>query len=82
MSTTSTFSASDSIAQFVATELAMRQAVVESAFGRYLVAHLGRSLTHAKTVDRFRSAFATTAAASLQVQCKHDADGQPILTQL
>jgi len=68
--------------QFFSTELAMRQAVVDSAFGQYLLQHVGRSVAHDEVVDTFRTAFATTAAASLQLQCGHDAAGQALLTQI
>ncbi len=68
--------------QFFSTELAMRQAVVDSAFGDYLMQRAGRSVAHTEIVDVFRAAFATPAAASLQLQCGHDAAGQAFLTQI
>ncbi len=68
--------------QFFSTELAMRRAVVESAFGRYLQDHTGRSVGHADIAIAFGTTFATTAATSLQLQCGRDPGGQPILTQL
>jgi ribonuclease I len=68
--------------QFFSTELAMRQAVADGAFGRYLLEHAGQTVSHADIATAFGSAFATPALASLQLECGHDATGQPILTQL
>jgi ribonuclease I len=66
---------------FFATELAMRKAVVNSAFGKYLVAQAGHDVTHDAVVAQFTSAFATTHPTALQLQCDHSASGQTILTQ-
>ena len=68
--------------QFFSTELALRQAVVESTFGRYLLAQTGTDVAHGDIVAAFGTALATPATASLQLQCGHDAAGQPVLTQL
>jgi ribonuclease I len=68
--------------RFFATALAMRDAVAGGAFGAYLVQHAGRDVTHAELSAAFRTDFATTATASLQLQCGHDATGREILTQL
>jgi ribonuclease I (enterobacter ribonuclease) len=67
---------------FFSTELAMRRAVIESAFGVYLLHHAGRTVTHAAVTRRFASAFATSQRTSLQLQCKRNAAGTMVLTQL
>ncbi|MDQ2680771.1 MAG: ribonuclease I [Candidatus Eremiobacteraeota bacterium] len=67
---------------FFTTELTMRDAVARSAFGHYLLRHIGTEITHADVVRNFKSAFHTTVARALQLQCGHSASGQPILTQL
>ncbi len=67
--------------QFFTTELALRDAVVGSRFGRYLLAHEGRDLAHRDLVDAFRTGFSTAAGASLQLRCERDAAGRDVLTQ-
>ena len=66
---------------FFSTELAMRHAVVESAFGKYLMAQAGRDVRHDAVIARFRSAFSTSHGTSLQLQCGRTAAGQTVLTQ-
>jgi ribonuclease I len=68
--------------QFFSTELVMRQALVHSAFGQYLLQHTGHDVAHTDVVNAFGSAFNTTSENSLQLQCGHDSSGRPILTQL
>jgi ribonuclease I len=67
--------------QFFTTELAMHDAVVASSFGRYLVQREGAQVSHAAVVAAFAAAFATDAAASLQLRCGQDAAGRTVLTQ-
>jgi ribonuclease I (enterobacter ribonuclease) len=67
--------------QFFTTELAMHDAVVASSFGRYLLQREGAQLSHPAVVAAFAAAFATDAAASLQLRCGHDATGRTVLTQ-
>jgi ribonuclease I len=67
---------------FFTTELAMRQAVDDAAFGRYLVAHAGSTLAHADVVAAFEASFGTTDARSVQLQCSSDAAGGKELTQI
>lgn len=66
---------------FFSTELAMRAAVVESAFGRYLMQQAGHDVRHDAVIARFRSAFSTSEGTSLQLQCGRTAAGQTVLTQ-
>lgn len=66
--------------EFFSTELAMRDAVVNSAFGRYLMQQTGHDVTHADVVRHFEGAFSTNRRATLQLQCHHAA-GQAMLTQ-
>ncbi|MHB8434084.1 MAG: ribonuclease T2 family protein [Candidatus Tyrphobacter sp.] len=68
-------------AAFFSTELAMRHAVVEGGFGRFLVSQTGRTVTHAAVAYRFRLAFSTDETRSLQLQCGRNRAGQTVLTQ-
>ncbi len=67
--------------QFFATELQMRQAVADSAFGRYLVAHAGGTIARDDAHTAFERAFATTDGRALQLECATDSTGRAILTQ-
>jgi ribonuclease I len=67
--------------RFFSTELAMRDAVAASTFGRYLLQHKGQDVAHAAVVATFQLAFATKAGASLQLRCARDAGGYDVLTQ-
>lgn len=67
---------------FFATELTMRDAVANSAFGRFLERHAGSDAAHTDVVAAFRSAFATNAGTSLQLQCEPGPAGLSLLTQL
>ena len=67
---------------FFETELAMRQAVVSSPFGAYLMAQAGKSVAHESVVDEFKVAFDTDHGTSLQLQCSKTASGTVVLTQL
>jgi ribonuclease I len=66
---------------FFTTELRMRQAVAESAFGRYLVSEAGNMVTHVAVTTHFASAFSTDKRTSLQLQCGRDSAGRTVLTQ-
>ncbi len=66
---------------FFSTELAMRRAVVASAFGRYLVSQAGRNVSHAAVSSQFVSAFSTDKRTSVQLRCERNAAGQTVLTQ-
>ncbi len=68
--------------RFFSTELEMREAVVRSAFGKYLAAQSGLGVTHESLIVHFDAAFSTHASASLQLQCERDAAGRIVLTQL
>ena len=67
---------------FFTTELAMRAAVADSAFGNYLTSHVGDTVAHDDVIAAFQSAFDTKLHQSLALECAHDAAGKPILTQL
>ncbi|MGA7539067.1 MAG: hypothetical protein WBW93_09885 [Steroidobacteraceae bacterium] len=70
-------------AGFFATELRLRQRVVDSAFGRYLnVTVRGREVQHADVIHAFMRAFATNRSAALQLRCGRNDRGQVVLTQL
>lgn len=66
---------------FFTTELAMRDAVVSSAFGAYLTQQAGKTVDHTAVVNAFDAAFSTAQNTSLQLQCGHDNAGRTVLTQ-
>jgi ribonuclease I (enterobacter ribonuclease) len=69
--------------RFFATELRMRQQVVDSAFGRYLtVTARGREVRHSDVIDAFMRAFDTDKTSALQLRCGRNDRGQMVLTQL
>lgn len=68
---------------FFATELRMRQRVVNSAFGRYLtVTAQGREVRHSDVIDAFMRSFDADQPAALQLRCGRNERGQMVLTQL
>ncbi|HVA33913.1 MAG TPA: hypothetical protein VNG31_07170, partial [Candidatus Baltobacteraceae bacterium] len=67
--------------QFFTTELAMRLAVADAPFGRYLAAQAGHSVEHENVVAAFEKSFDTTDARSVQLQCVRDGTGRAVLTQ-
>lgn len=68
---------------FFATELRMRQRVVDSAFGRYLTrAAPGREVRHSDMIEAFMLAFDTHQSSALQLRCGRNGRGQVVLTQL
>jgi ribonuclease I len=69
-------------AAFFTTALAMRAAVADAPFGKYLIAQAGRTVAHDDVVAAFEKSFGTTDARSLALECFHDNAGRPILTQL
>jgi ribonuclease I (enterobacter ribonuclease) len=69
-------------AQFFTAALAMRQAVADAPFGRYLVAHAGQTVAHDDVVAAWEKSFGTTDARSIALECFHDSSGRQILTQL
>lgn len=68
-------------AAFFSTELRMRAAVAASPFGAYLRREQGGVVTRTQTIRTFETAFHTSHAASLQLQCKRNRAGRSILTQ-
>jgi ribonuclease I (enterobacter ribonuclease) len=69
--------------KFFATELRMRQRVVDSAFGRYLtVTALGQEVRHADVSAAFMRAFGTDQTSALQLRCGRNDSGQMVLTQM
>jgi ribonuclease I len=67
--------------RFFTTELQMRQAVADSALGRYLVAHVGTTIARDDVHAAFEEAFATTDGRAIQLECATDSAGREILTQ-
>ncbi len=67
---------------FFAAELAMREAVVRSPFGAYLVRSAGRVVRHDDVVARFDAAFRVPRSSALQLHCERDDRGAFVLTQL
>lgn len=69
--------------QFFATELRMRQRIVDSAFGHYLTVTVrGRDVRHTDVIHAFMRAFDTERSAALQLRCGRNDRGQVVLTQL
>lgn len=69
--------------RFFDTELGMRQAVVRSAFGRYLTQTArGHEVERTAVIDAFVSAFGTDQRSALQLQCGRSHDGRQVLTQM
>ena len=68
--------------QFFENELALRERVVNSAFGDYVVSQQGRDVAHSDMVAAFRSAYSTSNGTALQLRCGADATGQWVLTQI
>jgi len=67
--------------QFFSTELAMRDAVIASPFGTYLMQQAGRDVTHDDVVNHFVAAFSTNYRTAIQLQCEQNAKGQVVFTQ-
>jgi ribonuclease I len=69
---------------FFATELAMRDRIADSAFGKYLIAQAGHQVAHNDIVGAFYAAFGEkpSPSPSLQLQCEHDSSSRTILTQV
>jgi ribonuclease I (enterobacter ribonuclease) len=68
---------------FFQTELSMRRAVADSAFGRYLtVTARGHEVRRAEVIQAFTRAFSTDQTSSLQLRCERNRGGQVVLTQL
>ena len=67
---------------FFATELAMRDAVVGSPFGAYLVRNAGRVVRHDEVVATFDRTFHVPRSTALQLECARDDAGALVLTQL
>jgi len=68
---------------FFRTALALRHAVLDSGFGRYLVGRArGHRVSHDRVVRAFRHAFDTPLNAALQLRCRKNGKGRPVLTQI
>jgi ribonuclease I len=67
--------------RFFAKELAMRQAVVSSSFGKYLMQNAGRKVDHADVVKQFQAAFKTNRETALQLRCEKTASGELVFAQ-
>ncbi|UTH75107.1 hypothetical protein [Chromobacterium sp. IIBBL 290-4] len=68
-------------AQFFETAMTMRQAVVDSKFGDYLLEQAGQTRTRKALEDAFSQSFGTDQRRSLQLQCGKDKQGRNVLTQ-
>ncbi|WP_434630204.1 ribonuclease T2 family protein [Chromobacterium sp. CV08] len=68
-------------ADFFGTALQMREDVVDSDFGRYLLAQAGTVRTREELVEAFAKAFGTDQRRALQLQCGKDARQRNVLTQ-
>lgn len=61
----------------------MRRQVVDSAFGRYLMATArGHVVRRSNVVDAFMRSFGTDQRSALQLRCERDHHGHMILTQM
>jgi ribonuclease I len=69
-------------ARFFTTELALRSALADAPFGRYLAAQRGKPVAHADVVRAFERSSGTGDARALQLQCARDRAGREVLTQL
>jgi len=69
-------------ARFFATALAMRSAVADAPFGRYLAAHRGAIVAHADVVAAFERRFGTADARAVALQCARAGPGTKALTQI
>ena len=68
---------------FFQTELSMRSAVADSAFGRYLtVSARGHDVRRADVIRAFTRDFGTDQSAALQLRCGRNPRRQVVLTQL
>lgn len=69
--------------RFFNTELAMRQRVVHSRFGRYLLLQArGHIVRRSDIVTAFMRSFDTDRRNALQLRCDSDASGRVVLSQL
>ncbi|MEN7432036.1 MULTISPECIES: ribonuclease T2 family protein [Chromobacteriaceae] len=68
--------------EFFSTALQLREAVVDSDFGRYLSAQAGQTRTGAEVKDAFTKGYATGERGALQLRCAKDAKGRNVLTEL
>lgn len=68
---------------FFQTELSMRSAVADGAFGRYLtVTARGHDVRRADVIRAFTRDFGTDQSAALQLRCGRNPQGRVVLTQL
>lgn len=69
--------------RFFDTELSLRQRIVSSDFGHYLLRQeRGHTVRHKDVINAFTTSFHTDQRAALQLRCGTDASGRKILTQL
>lgn len=67
---------------FFQTELAMRDAVMETPFASMLIARTGQQVARTDLLDAFAKSFRTDHPRALQLQCHVDHDGTTVLSQL
>ncbi|TAL87492.1 MAG: ribonuclease I [Rhodanobacter sp.] len=69
--------------RFFDTELAMRQRIVHSRFGRYLLQQArGHTVQRSDVIAAFMHGFDTDRHDALQLRCDTDASGRVVLSQL
>ena len=69
-------------ASFFSVAIAMRQAVAESSFGRYLIMDAGHVARHEDVRTAFMRSFGTLKGRALQLRCGRNPAGTVVLTQL
>jgi ribonuclease I (enterobacter ribonuclease) len=69
-------------ASFFAVAIAMRQAVADSSFGRFLIMEAGHVARHDDVRSAFMGSFGTLKGRALQLRCGRDRAGVVVLTQL
>ncbi|AXE30617.1 ribonuclease I [Chromobacterium phragmitis] len=68
--------------EFFTTALQLREAALDSDFGRYLQAQAGRVRNGAELKDAFAKGYNGAARGALQLRCAKDAKGRNVLTEL
>ncbi|WP_083338819.1 ribonuclease T2 family protein [Chromobacterium sphagni] len=68
--------------EFFGAAMNMRQAVVDSGFGAYLLAQAGQTRSREELAAEFSKAFGTNQVRSLQLQCGKDGRQRNVLTQV
>lgn len=67
---------------FFRAELRLRQDVVDSAFGHYLISQRGHPVEHRRVTGAFMHAFGTSGDRVVQLRCESDPQHGTVLTQI